>query len=264
MGEIAGTVEKALQAEGLVSARVDFPQNIFRDEPGYRRELRQAIARVAPDVILPVGHPLALSRMRDDLAAMGIRAIVEREALIRQLDGKVSFSALASRLGIPQPRIYASPQEVEDAYGVVFKRDVSFGGHGVHQPRNMNSLLNLIAHQKPGEPYLIEDYIEGEDWSVDALRLGGEFRFSAYRSVASQGKGPSTRREMVEAPQLGEYASRIMEHLGYEGVCGFDFRVDAEGRAFILEANPRFTAGLESQLDAGFNIPALLVKGKIS
>lgn len=257
MGDIARVAEAALAIEHIKAVHVDFPQNLFRDEPGYRRELNRAIEKYNPDVIIPIGHPLALSRMKEELSQRGIRAVVEKEPLIRLLDSKVAFSTLVAQLGITQPEIYASADDVPADCKVVFKRDVSFGGHGVHLPKSREALYNLIDHQSPGEPYLIEEFIDGEDYSVDAFRCGDTFIYGAYRSVESQGNGPSTVREALDAPLLAEIAKRIMEYLDYNGVCGFDFKVDSNGKAYILEANPRFTAGLATQIERGFNIPYL-------
>lgn len=264
MGQTGQAVMDGLALAGIDARLVEFPQNLFKDEFGYTRKLGHVLEEFTPDAILPVGHPLALSRMKSSLEQRGIPAIVEREELIRRLDSKVAFSSLADSLLIPQPRRYSCVEEVEDPMTVVFKRDVSFGGHGVHQPRTHSSLYNLIDHQPKGEPYLIEDYIHGQDYSVDAVRLDGFFQYGVYRSTASlQGKGPSSERETVDFPLLGQYAGKILDHLDYKGVCGFDFRVSEEGKAYILEANPRFTAGLETQIKAGFNIPEILVRAAL-
>lgn len=263
MGNIGQTALKALSEEGIEAVHVDFPQNLFRDEPGYRRELLKAVERWEPEAVMPVGHPLALSRMRDELSRLGVRALVEEEALIRILDSKVAFSRLAAGLGLCQPRVYDSPEEVSFPARIVFKRDVSFGGHGVHLPVSKEGLDNLIAHQSPGEAYLIEDYIEGEDYSVDAARFGDAFHYGVYKTISSKGNGPAMIRQRVEMPELGSIARRILNHLNYNGVCGFDFKIDSCGRAYILEANPRLTGGLETQLDAGFNIPAIIVTSQL-
>lgn len=262
MGDIGRQALEGLRAAAYDAVLVDFPQNVFRDEVGYRRELRKALRESGACVVIPVGNTLALSRMRDDLRTEGVRALVEREELVSVLDSKVRFSALASELGIPQPRIFAGASDADFSRVIVFKRDVSFGGHGVHLPRNAASLDNLIAHQRAGEPYLIEEYVEGDDWSVDVVgspECG--YVASSYRCLEGKGtSGPALRREVVENPLLEGYARKVLESLGYCGVCGFDFRVAADGRAYVLEANPRFTGGLGDQIVSGFNIPARLLE----
>ena len=267
MGAIAEDVRDSLVAHGLCVELMDFAQNVHKDEFGYRRKLLKTIALCRPRVIMPVGNPLTLSLMRDELPG-DIVAAVERPELIRILDSKVAVSRLAAELGIRQPHIYSSPDEVGDRQ-VVFKRDISFGAQGVHLPWNRKSLDNLIAHQSPGEPYLIEDYIEGEDWSIDVLRMNGFVRSGVYKVLAHHpatgakpgfrgAMGPSVSRERRDFPELERMALAILDHLDYNGVCGMDFRVDADGVPYFLECNPRFTGGVSSQVSFGFDIPYLL------
>lgn len=279
MGNIGPDVCSALAAHGLKVSVMDFPQNVHRDEFGYRRLLMKTVAACRPRMIMPVGNPVTLSRIAAEAAAGesprnfpgiwdGIVFAVESPGKVMLLDSKVSSSALATRLGIRQPAIYATPEEAEGRQ-VIFKRDVSFGGQGVHLPWNRRSLDNLIAHQSPGEPYLIEDFIKGDDYSVDVLRFPGFVRTGCYKVVAhhpaTRGAGgdrgsmcPSTGREMCSFPEIEQMALRILDELDYNGVCGMDFRVDAGGVPYFLECNPRFTAAVGSQVEAGFDIPYLL------
>ena len=252
MGSIGPDVKEALEKEGLSTAIVEFPQNIYRDEFGYNYALRKGIEAYSPTMILPIGNTIAISRLKSKYPDTIIP--VDAEWKIRLLDSKVTSSRLASELGILQPRLYASIEEIGDNQ-LIFKRDISFGGHGVHMPRTKESLIRLIEHQSPGEPYLIEDWIDGEDYSVDCLRWDGYFRCGSYKVLSHQGKGPSLQREICSFPAIESAAKRIMDHLDYHGVCGMDFRVDTGGNAFFLECNPRFTGGVSSQVAAGFNIP---------
>ena len=257
MGSISGTVRASLESHGLRIKSADFDQKVFRDEPGYRRELMKLIGRFSPAAVFPIGHPLALSRFKH-LLPEGMAAAVESEEKIEILDRKVPFSCLMSEIGIRQPFIYSS---IEEAQGkdVIFKRDISFGGHGVHRPKNMESLRNLIAHQPQGEPYLIEEYIDGEDYSVDAVRFEGFFQAATYKTVAAiGGNGPSTMREPASFPELESIAQTIMDRVDWHGACGFDFKVDVDGLPYILECNPRFTGGIGTQISSGFDIPFLI------
>lgn len=255
MGEIGPVIKSALESHGLSVEIMDFPQNIYRDEFGYGRKLMKSVAALQPRVIFPVGNSLALARLKERQPE-GVIVPVDSPEKILLLDRKVSASRLAASLGIPQPHIYDSPDDIGEGQ-VVFKRDITFGGHGVHLPWNRKSLDNLIAHQSPGEPYLIEDYIEGTDYSVDCLRWDGYFRAGCYRTLAHQGNGPSSVREACDMPELVGYARRLLDETDYRGVCGMDFRADAAGNLYFLECNPRFTGGVATQIEAGFDIPYL-------
>lgn len=208
MGNIGQEVERLLAGHGIRTASVPFPQNIFRDESGYRRTLVRAISEFRPEVVFPAGNPLAMARFKglieqgvplgtilnrrqtDPLteeAVRNIRIAVEKEETIRLLDSKVRCYALANLLGIPQPRVFGSPDEIPEGTKTVFKRDVSFGGHGVHLPKDLGALQRLIAHQSPGEPFLIEEFIEGQDYSLDAVRgRDGGIVSGGYRCLSTE------------------------------------------------------------------------------
>lgn len=289
MGSIGDEARVLLASEGFHAVYEPFPQNVFRDESGYRRALVRALAVHRPDAVLPVGNPLAMSRFKglvergiplcdilncrepelseEDLRKVEI--VVEKEETIRILDSKVDFYEFARKLGLRQPETYSGAGDIPEGLKVVFKRDISYGGHGVHLPRSVGALKNLIAHQSPGEGYLIEEYIEGRDCSLDAVRYGDIFRCRVYESLAAKGNGPAGIRKVLAGaePFVKEMeicAGTVLDALDYQGVCGFDFRVDNGGMVYLLECNPRFTGGVSVQAAAGFNIPALLVSSVFS
>lgn len=267
MGDIASVAADSLRRAGHELAHVDFPQNLCRDAAGYRRELIKAIRSVCPDgfcscTVIPVGNSLNLARLKPELETLfpGIHICVESEYKVSLLDSKHSCYEFCERLSIPQPKCFRTIDEIQDLSKVIFKRDVSFGGHGVHRPGSREALQNLIAHQSPGEPYLIEELIKGREYSVDIVRYAsGKCMASSYRSIKPYGNSPASQREICGCPDLESMAERVLAELDYVGVCGFDFIVNPQGRPFLLEANPRFTGGLSAQIASGFDMPVYLL-----
>lgn len=287
MGDIADTVAMSLRGHGLEVVAVPFPQNTFRDEQGYRRELTKALLRYRPELVLPVGHLLAAARLahrgEDDEALapalvrsaapgltpalaealQGVAIPVDTPANIQLLDSKVRCSALATQLNIPQPQLFATPAEAADC-PVIFKRDSSFGGSGVYRPATPEALTRLVEHEGT-RPYLIEAYVEGWDCSIDVLRWGDRFEAACYRTLSrKQGQGPSAFREPCQRPDVVAYARRLLDAVDYQGVCGMDFRISATAdTSLFLECNPRLTGGLATHLAAGFNLPLLWLKASL-
>lgn len=270
MGDIGRTVCDDLLGHGIDAVLEDFPQNTFRDEPGYRRELLKAIGRWHPSMIIPIGSQLALARFRHTLPDE-IIVPVESAEKIALLESKVESSAIATHLGIRQPRVFLIgdgaydngsgifQKEMEELlsdahFPLIFKRDRSFGGSGVYRPRSREALLKLMAHE-PGGRFLIEELIDGYDCSVDAFRWHGTFAAGCYRSLANRGQGPATKRESIEMPVLCDIARRILDHLDYNGICGMDFRISTSGEPYFLECNPRFTGGISTQIANGLDLP---------
>ncbi|MCQ2185091.1 MAG: ATP-grasp domain-containing protein, partial [Bacteroidales bacterium] len=226
MGGIADVVAENLRQHSLTVESVPFPQNTFKDEFGYRRALKGAVDKFLPSFIIPIGHPLALSRMKGELPD-GVTAIVESEDKIRLLDSKVDSSSLVSSLGIPQPAFYNTADDIPSGADVIFKRDRSFGGSGVYRPRTREAVVNLMNHEKGGR-FLIEEFIDGEDYSVDAIRWGGRFFTGCYKSLGNRGQGPSTDRVKVQCPVIESYARKILDAVHYNGICGMDFRISRD------------------------------------
>lgn len=252
MGDIGDRVRESLEGHGLVVRSAGFPQNVFYDEFGYRRAMMKVLSGCHPRMIMPIGNLIAASRL-GDIVPDDVILPVPDERTVRLLDSKTGASRLATEAGVPQPQLYRSAEDTPDRQ-MVFKRDSSFGGSGVHRPRGRESLENLIRHEN-GKPYLIEEYIEGTDCSIDVLRWGGRTMSACYKSSSELTLGPASVRERIQSPLLEECASRLLDASGYYGVCGMDFRIDAGGNAYFLECNPRFTGGVGFQIENGFDIP---------
>lgn len=283
MGNIGPAVRDHLLRRGVGTVLADFPQTVFKDESGYRRELLKVMEDGAFTHVIPIGNPIALARFKKELAILhpGCHAIVEDSAKIELLDSKLRSYAFFKDLGLPLPRRYASVDELEkDSDGHsepagVFKRDVSFGGQGVRLPRSIEGLRHLVQTQGRDGRYMIQEFIHGTEYSVDAVRGALSCTAAAghmadagctadagcdnIKVVTSAYKNIGGVRCVTAMPQLEAMATRVLDTLDYTGVCGFDFIVDNSGRPFILEANPRMTGGIGIQLAAGFDIPMMLL-----
>ncbi len=275
---IGRTVLKSLRMRGLVCEAID-DFEVLKDEFGYLRLLKATLKEVRPKVLMPVfrGELIARnmsmvpdSHVRTDkaLSAMleGVAIPVSSAHAIAQLDDKASTSALCTRLGIPQPRLYSDEEALEQpqmlfstpGMPVVFKRSTGLGGDSVYFPKDRKALDNLIR-SCGGRPHLVMDYIDGYDVSVDAIRWDGWFQAAGYRTMVPRRKGTSLVRIGVDMPELTAYAQQILDAVDYRGACGIDFRIDRKsGKAYFLECNPRFSGGLKSSLAADFDMPYIL------
>ena len=247
-GEI---VARSLEAHGLRTSIMKGP-NARKMPDFYIRSLHLVVEQTGAKMILPIFFPEVLAARRDEFP--GVVIPLESAAKLTLLDNKISACRLAGSLGIPQPRIYRDPAEV-DLFPTVFKRPEGLGGDSVYFPKTRSALNNLL---KTAPDFLIQDFIEGENVCVDALRWGDFFYAAAYRVLDDRLKGVSRLRESIEAPELVLYVRTILDAVDYNGVCGVDFRIArGTGKPYFLECNPRFSGGLESAIASGFDIPWL-------
>lgn len=259
MGNIADVARRSLENHGLKVQSMPFPQNSLRDECGYLRELKKALDKYKPHVIIPIGDVTVLSRFRTYSTSI---VPVADANVIELLNSKTECCRLASDVGLPQPLFFNDIDQI-DLYPVIFKRDRSFGGTGVRKPSTRQALEQLVSKEKSGSRWLVQEFIEGENYSIDVFMHQDKFEYGCYHSISSkQGMGPSASREIISKQsalsiQLAEYARLLLEPIGFQGVCGLDFIVGNNGRPFFLECNPRFTGGLQTQIDSGLDLPFL-------
>lgn len=235
----------------------DFKTFHSQDTENFIGQISDIVADTGASALIPVFHPEVLSSHRDRFP--GVLMPVEDASKLVLLDDKVQACGLAESLGIRQPRRYGSVEDVKN-YPVVFKRSCGHGGDSVYFPKARGPLENLVSNSRAGK-YLIEDCMKGEDVSVTALRWntakGVIFIAGAYRTLLPKAKAASIVRESVEAPELVASLRKILDHIDYNGICGADFIVNADG-AFFLECNPRFCGGLDTMLASGLDFPAIL------
>lgn len=252
-GKTGEVVADSLRRHGLDVTLLTGP-SARKDEPGFLRELHKEVDKGDVAAIIPIFFPEVLSAHKNEFP--GILIPLDSPEKIKFLDNKSSACALAAELGIPQPRFFTSPDEIE-TYPVVFKRPLGQGGDSVYFPKNRRALENLL---KTESHPVVQEYIEGENVCVDTLRCpDGGFYAAAYRVLEPKGKGVSTLRAPADEPDLSAICGKMLEHIDYHGICGFDFRRSITGETYFLEANPRFSGGLETTLASGLDLPWLLL-----
>lgn len=245
-------IKRSLERHDLKVGGIEHVRKL--NERDFIKEIRNKAQNCGAKMIIPVFYPEVLARHRDEFP--GIIVPVDSAQKIELLDNKVTACAIAEKLGIRQPVRYEDADSVEK-YPVVFKRSSGHGGDSVYFPKFRKALENLVSTSRPGT-YLITEEIDGDDVCVDAIRWEGFFFAAAYRVILPKAKGISVLRESIDAPELVAAAGKMLEEVDYCGVCGFDFRLSPDGKAYFLECNPRFSGGLCSQTASGFDMPWIL------
>lgn len=253
-GQTGLTVRDSLVRLGL-SVKVMEGPSAKKMPDFFLRSVSRILEEEGARMVVPVFFPEVLAEHRERFPGTSIP--LDDASKIRMLDNKKSACRLAGELGIPQPCIFDIHDPASIEYPAVFRRVQGQGGDSVYFPKTEKALRNLLKTADE-DAVIVTGYIEGWNVSVDALRWGDFFYAAAYRILEPKGKGVSTLRESILAPGLVAHCRRMLDSVGYQGVCGMDFRIDGnDGKAYFLECNPRFSGGLESAIASGFDIPAL-------
>ncbi|MCM1139504.1 MAG: ATP-grasp domain-containing protein [Muribaculum sp.] len=231
----------------------------FTKEDEFITCLLEKVEELKPKMLLPThDEGIVIARYKDKFPRWLIIPIETEQKLINLSNKKIA-TQLAEEAGVPIPKIYKSSAEA-NVYPVVFKSVIGNSAKDVFFPKSKSELDSLIE-KYTGKETLIEEWIGGGDVCVDCVRYGDFFQASVYRALVTKtdGGGTTTQREIIEMPQLIEYARQFLDYVDYNGVCGLDFRVDSNhNRIAFIELNARFTGGLATPIAAGFDIPSIL------
>lgn len=233
----------------------------FTEEDAFIQVLKDKVAELRPRVLMPThDESVVIMRHRDEFPADLIIPYEGEEKLLL-LANKAKSTEIARKAGVPVPEVYKSIDEVK-SYPVVFKTVIGNSAKGVFFPKDREELVKLMDKHKEEET-LLEEWIGGTDYSVDCVRWDGFCKTSVYHALVTKtdGGGTTTQREIVYMPQLEAAALKLMDAVDFHGVCGLDFRYDAENNKIAyIETNARFTGGLATPVAAGFNIPWIVYK----
>lgn len=233
----------------------------FTEEEAFIQVLKDKVAELRPRVLMPThDESVVIMRHRDEFPADLIIPYEGEEKLLL-LANKAKSTELARKAGVPVPEVYKSIDEVK-SYPVVFKTVIGNSAKGVFFPKDREDLVKLMDEHK-NEETLLEEWIGGTDYSVDCVRWDGFCKTSVYHALVTKtdGGGTTTQREIVNMPQLEAAALKLMDAVDFHGVCGLDFRYDAENNKIAyIETNARFTGGLATPVAAGFDIPWIVYK----
>lgn len=118
----------------------------------------------------------------------------------------------------------------------------------------------LLAY--PGNSVLIQQFVSGERESMSFLyaqgRFFAEFAHAVERTDPPLGGADVVRHSIPIPLDIAEPAENLIREINLEGYCIVEFRRDRTGRPYLMEINPRLSAGVELAIASGIDFPYLL------
>lgn len=252
--------------------------------PSPRRHLEQFLDRLVwflranPfDVLFPMDDAalLGVARHKEEFESVTRVPIPEYHVLSLASD-KAKTLQMARSLGLTYPRTIV-PDNVEvrslqriasrlDFPAVVRPRESS-GSRGMRYVSSAERLVPTYLEVHSDYPYpMIQEYIpQGEKYDVCLLFNKNTVVRAAFTQKELRGYplfgGPSTLQESVWRPELVDMAVALAQAMGWCGVCEIEFMIDPRnGRAVLMEVNPRFWGSLQMSIHAGVDFPYLLYR----
>ncbi len=197
---------------------------------------------------------------------------------VERVSDKSRLVRLAESLGIPCPasRHYRNAGEVVleeiDDFPVVIKPNLShiwMNDHWLTTSVQIAKDRDQLQHFLETSPWLrqgfmLQQFIPGRGGGVFALYNHGQATaFFAHRRLREKPPrgGVSVYSESVALdPELQQQAQKLLDAAAWHGVAMVEFRIDPQGRAWLMEVNTRFWGSLQLAIDAGVDFPAMLYR----
>ena len=229
------------------------------------------------DPVVQMLHRLAGDQRETD-GARRLRGLLERslgDSKNFAITGRrSSFASEAPADASPKTEVVSSPRDLVGVlrglgYPAVLKADETWGGSGVKivaseaeairafqeltRPpdwlrvtkrtavkRNLESVRKRLS---PSSRVVVQQFIEGVAANRAALCWNGEVLagVSAIAVHTMSPTGAATIVRLTEHPQMTETVRRVVRKLSISGFYGFDFMLDRDNRAWLIEMNPRAT-----------------------
>jgi carbamoyl-phosphate synthase large subunit len=158
---------------------------------------------------------------------------------------------------VPVPRSSLHMPEFRGRHAVgrlIVKPRRGSGGRGIELVRSEGELKRFES----SEDLLVQEFLPGEEYSVDVLRLGEAHPVACVPRLRMKvDSGVAIASRTVHDEELMELARRITAHLEICGIANVQFRRAADGTPHLLEINPRVPGTLPLTIASGIDMPNL-------
>jgi len=227
-------------------------------DPAFYPAVRRLIEEEHVEVILPTsGFDIyEYARHKPELEAMGVVVAMSDADAMTTCENKWQFYLKTEGL-FPLPETSRDPQSWHRF--PCFVKPVF--GKGSRDTHRCTTREELEFHTLPSRDMLIQEYLPGEEYTVDVLSdLSGVPLLAVPRARLETKEGISSKGRVFRDKEMERLCLDLARHLGLKGPTCMQLKRDDGGRPKFMEVNPRIGGGSIFTTLAGVNIPMLLLR----
>jgi carbamoyl-phosphate synthase large subunit len=226
--------------------------------PGFAQAVLARCIAMGVDVLIPTvdAELRPLGRARADFARAGIEILLAPDdALDATLDKLVLAQRCAGTVRVPRTeRLDQVTDRASWAYPVIVKPRTGSGSRDISLVESAEALGAL----EPTDEFLVQEYLPGEEYSVDVLAdAGGHVVASVPRVRERVDSGVSVAGRTMHDAELERMGAAVAAATGLTYIANVQFRRDAAGRPALLEVNPRVPGALPLTVASGVDMPRM-------
>ena len=248
--------------------------------------------RESVQVVIPIvtRELMKFARARAEFEALGAKVSVMEPDKLEIVNNKAHLldAMRAHGLRTPEYRRVHTVEKLKAAVSALgypekalcVKAAVGNGSRGIRMLNANISRFDLFFEQKPNSMFisyeelirtlseretmpemLVMEYLPGTEYSVDFLADHGEPIYTVSRRGLSVVTSNMMSLVVDDNPAVKEICTQVVRSLELDGNFGFDLLYNANDETpYVIEINPRLTAGVVSCAAAGVNLPYLGMK----
>lgn len=206
---------------------------------------------------------MALARLYDQLESVGVVPIIPREPAAEACFDKFTTDQFLREGGFDTPLTFVDLAEAHRAldrgameFPLIVKPRCGFGSHDTFTVRTRRQ-LDVLFEVRPD--MLIQQFIDGPAYDFDICNdlQGRPVSLVVWRKLRST-MGETENVITCDHPELFRIGLRLGEYVGQIGPMDVDL-FWKDGRAYIIEMNPRFGGGYPASHLAGGEFPRLIM-----
>ena len=279
LGRAGMQVDLAAETESCLAMHSRYAATKLR-QPSQAAEfhawLREQDATRNYALIVPATEASLLAlRQLDEKDPLRRKAVIPDNAALEIALDKEKTWQLAHQLGVPTPAsvLISSVSEIGQVehFPVVLKpthSKVVVAGElrtlAVAVVKNEAERQEQLQRWLPLTPVQQQQYVFGQGVGAEFLFDRGKkvwhFTHERVHEYPLTGGASSYRRSITPPAGLLRDAEKLLAALNWHGVAMVEFKMDAQGRYWLMEINPRFWGSLALSIDAGVNFPLGLLQ----
>lgn len=266
--------------ERIASSRYCSGTVAYPDPETAPHDFQRALLGLAErfDFIVPVKESslLAAAEIQEEVKAKGAILPIATGPSLVTATNKVEVLRLAERIGVPIPRTLVvselpPPAELDRRVGrpFVLKASTEVGippaqrHFVVTEPDSPATQAHFASLARHG-PVVVQEFVEGFGAGVAFLYSGaaGLLAYSGHRRSFEQFSdgGPSVLARTFLHPGAFDGGRQLLDALHWKGIAMVEFRINPEGRAILMEINPRVWGTMPLAIASGVDFPRLLIE----
>ncbi len=269
-------VDVSTETDECVAVHSRYAKRKLRQPPQKNTEefhnwLRKQYAERQYELIIPSTETSLLGiRSLDPSDPIRIRAVVSSDESLEIALDKYRTCRLAEKMNVPVPRseLVDSERSVDRpaSYPVVLKPlrskvvvDGQLRIFKAEMVRNEKDYKATVERLLRYTPLVRQEFVYGRGVGAEFLFDHGRkiwhFAHERVHELPLWGGASTYRQSIIAPPALLADAEKMLAALSWHGVAMVEFRMDAIGRHWFMEINPRLWGSLALAIDAGVDFP---------